>query len=72
LVRGAKAVVLVTHDMEWVTEYCNRALLLERGQVIVEGSPSSVVETHLERMAEAAAQREAEALAAGLDPRAQH
>ena len=31
IVKAAKAVVLVTHDMDWVTEYCNRALLIERG-----------------------------------------
>ena len=68
LVRAAKAVVLVTHDMEWVTEYCNRALLLEAGEVIMEGQPSEVVEAHLERMARAKADREAAAKAAGLDP----
>ena len=33
LVKAAKGIVLVTHDMNWVTEYCNRALLLERGNV---------------------------------------
>ena len=27
IVSAAKAVVLVTHDMNWVTEYCNRAIL---------------------------------------------
>ncbi|MFI5255064.1 MAG: ABC transporter ATP-binding protein [Candidatus Limnocylindrales bacterium] len=70
LVRAAKAVVLVTHDMEWVTEYCNRAMLIEKGQIIVEGAPAEVVATHLERTAEAAARREAEMRAAGLDPRA--
>ena len=26
LVKAAKGIVLVTHDMNWVTEYCNRAL----------------------------------------------
>ncbi len=31
LVRGAKGIVLVTHDMNWVTEFCNRAILLETG-----------------------------------------
>ena len=31
LVREAKAIVLVTHDMNWVTEYCNRAMLIEKG-----------------------------------------
>jgi ABC-type polysaccharide/polyol phosphate transport system ATPase subunit len=70
LVRAAKGVVLVTHDMEWVTEYCNRAILLEKGGVILEGNPEEVVELHLERTRAAAAARQAEALAKGLDPAA--
>jgi ABC-2 type transport system ATP-binding protein len=69
LVRAAKGVVLVTHDMEWVREYCNRALLLEKGQVISEGKPNDVVELHLQRTAEAAALREEAARQKGLDPR---
>ena len=62
--------VLVTHDMEWVTEYCNRALLLEHGRVVLEGAPDEVVKLHLDRTAEEAAARQAAALAAGLDPAA--
>jgi ABC-type polysaccharide/polyol phosphate transport system ATPase subunit len=69
LVRGARAVVLVTHDMNWVEEYCNRAILIEQGEVVVEGAPAEVVALHLERTAEARASREAMARAAGLDPR---
>ena len=46
LVRSAKAIVLVTHDMAWVTEYCNRAILLERGHVVAEGDPEDVVSTY--------------------------
>ena len=48
LVRAAKAIVLVTHDMAWVTEYCNRAILLEHGRVASEGEPAEVVEMHRE------------------------
>jgi ABC-2 type transport system ATP-binding protein len=69
IVRAAKAVVLVTHDMNWVEEYCNRAILLERGSLIVEGEPAEVVRVHLERTAQARADKEATAAAAGLDPR---
>jgi ABC-2 type transport system ATP-binding protein len=68
LVKSAKAVVLVTHDMEWVTEYCNRALLLEKGQIILEGAPEKVVALHLERTEEETARRQEAARAAGLDP----
>lgn len=68
LVRSAKAVVLVTHDMNWVEEYCNRAILLERGRVVIEDTPSVVVKTHLERVAAAREARHAAAAAAGIDP----
>jgi ABC-2 type transport system ATP-binding protein len=68
LVRGAKGVVLVTHDMDWVREYCNRAILLEKGQVIREGDPDEVTALHLERTAEEAARRAEAAVLKGLDP----
>jgi ABC-type polysaccharide/polyol phosphate transport system ATPase subunit len=69
LVRAAKAVVLVTHDMNWVTEYCNRAILIEKGRIVVEGEPEEVVRAHQEHMAAEKARKEAAALAARLDPR---
>ncbi len=62
LVREAKAIVLVTHDMNWVTEYCNRAMLLERGQIVLEGTPAEVVKEHQER----SARRRAEAAQKGV------
>jgi ABC-type polysaccharide/polyol phosphate transport system ATPase subunit len=46
LVKAAKAIVLVTHDMNWVTEFCNRAMLIEHGQVVLEGDPAEVVALH--------------------------
>ncbi|HET7829967.1 MAG TPA: ABC transporter ATP-binding protein [Candidatus Limnocylindrales bacterium] len=52
LVGGAKAIVLVTHDMSWVTEYCTRALLIEKGRIVLMGAPEEVVAVHRERMAE--------------------
>jgi ABC-type polysaccharide/polyol phosphate transport system ATPase subunit len=51
LVRAAKAIMLVTHDMNWVTEYCNRAILLEKGRIELQGPPEEVVAVHKERMA---------------------
>ena len=68
IVRAAKAVVLVTHDMNWVTEYCNRAILIESGAVIMEGEPADVVELHRVHTEEARAAKMAAAKAAGLDP----
>jgi ABC-type polysaccharide/polyol phosphate transport system ATPase subunit len=66
LVNSAKAVVLVTHDMGWVTEYCNRALLIRRGQVVIEGEPEEVVEAHRHHTEEERAARARAAEAAGL------
>jgi ABC-type polysaccharide/polyol phosphate transport system ATPase subunit len=48
LVHSAKAIVLVTHDMGWVTEFCNRAMLIEKGNVVMQGEPDEVVAVHLE------------------------
>ena len=62
LVRQARAIVLVTHDMSWVTEYCNRAILLEHGRIVAEGEPAEVVEIHREH----SERRKAEKDAAGV------
>jgi ABC-type polysaccharide/polyol phosphate transport system ATPase subunit len=69
IVSAAKAVVLVTHDMNWVTEYCNRAILIERGELVMEGEPAAVVELHRVHTEEARARSAEAATAAGLDPR---
>lgn len=53
---SARAVVLVTHDMEWVSAFCNRAMLLEQGHVVAEGLPLEIVDIH---RAHSAAAREA-------------
>jgi len=37
-------VVLVSHDLNLVSQYCDRILLLDRGQVIRLGSPEDVIE----------------------------
>ena len=61
LVRAAKGIVLVTHDMNWVTEFCNRAILLEQGQIVAEGDPAEVVAMHREHSDQVKAQKAAEA-----------
>jgi ABC-2 type transport system ATP-binding protein len=60
LTKAAKAIVLVTHDMAWVTEFCNRALLIDHGHVIMEGRPEDVVALHEERSEQARIAREQE------------
>ncbi len=59
LVKSAKGVVLVTHDMNWVMEFCNRAILLEQGRIVAEGDPAEVVAIHREHSERSKAEREA-------------
>lgn len=39
LLRRARAVILVTHNLEFVRNTCTAAILIERGQVLYQGSP---------------------------------
>jgi ABC-2 type transport system ATP-binding protein len=73
LTKAAKGIVIVTHDMNWVTEFCNRAMLLDHGRVILEGDPAEVVRVHEERSEKARIDREADlarklAAATGTQP----
>jgi len=59
LVAEAKAIVLVTHDMAWASEYCNHAILPEKGHVVAMGEPDEVVAIHQAHSAERKAAQEA-------------
>ena len=52
MVAHAKAIVLVTHDLTTVTEFCNRALLMEFGQVVYVGAPQETVDFYRDRVQE--------------------
>jgi len=52
LMDQAKAIVLVTHDLNSVAEFCTRAVLLEQGQLIYEGTPSDTVDLYRQRAEE--------------------
>ncbi len=41
-----KTVLLVTHDMGSVIKYCDRAILLNRGKKLAEGSPKEIVDLY--------------------------
>ncbi len=40
---GGTTVVLVTHDVEEAERLCDRIVVLDRGQVVAEGTPASIV-----------------------------
>ena len=60
LVEAARGIVLVTHDMRWVSEFCNKAMLMEKGHIIAEGTPADVVALHVANSAKVRAARDAE------------
>jgi ABC-type polysaccharide/polyol phosphate transport system ATPase subunit len=45
---AGKTVVLVSHDMEMVLRLCDRAMLVERGGIDMEGNPADVVRRYFE------------------------
>jgi ABC-2 type transport system ATP-binding protein len=47
LIRDGYTVVMVSHDVETVTRFCSRALLLEGGRVSIEGDGNTVAEEYL-------------------------
>ena len=50
MIGRAKAIVLVTHDLTTVTEFCNRALLMEYGKILYQGTPQETVAFYRERV----------------------
>ena len=46
VLQTAKAVVMVTHDMSWITAFCNRAILMEKGQIVADGDPEEIADMH--------------------------
>ena len=48
LTAAGHTVILVSHDPQIISTYCHRALLLERGRVLVEGTGAEVVAKYLE------------------------
>ena len=41
-IKGKQTVILVTHDMNNITKFCNRAILIEKGEVKLDGKPEKV------------------------------
>ena len=44
---GNQTVVLVTHSMENVRQFCDRAIMIEDGKIVADGDPKEVSEKYL-------------------------
>ncbi|MBI2821285.1 MAG: ABC transporter ATP-binding protein [Acidobacteria bacterium] len=46
--RSGKTILFVSHDLQAITRFCDRTVLLDQGQVVQEGEPITVVQKYLE------------------------
>ena len=44
---GNQTVILVTHSMENVTKYCDRAILIDDGKIKDQGNPKKIANEYL-------------------------
>lgn len=50
VIDNAKIMVFVTHDLATMQDVCNRAILLNKGDLLMDGDPKDVVDKYLEIM----------------------
>ena len=48
MMKSAKILVLVTHSMESAIKFCNKAILLKKGEILKMGEPQEVVDYYLQ------------------------
>jgi ABC-2 type transport system ATP-binding protein len=46
LKKNKRTVVLVTHDMGAVRQYCDRAIMIEKSRIVKEGSPEKIAQAY--------------------------
>lgn len=46
--KDKRTVVFISHDMESIREYCDRAILINDGKILSEGKPNSVANDYLQ------------------------
>jgi ABC-type polysaccharide/polyol phosphate transport system ATPase subunit len=44
--RAGKTILFVTHSMTQVLKYCDRAILLEHGKLVMDDTPTKVIELY--------------------------
>lgn len=47
LMDKAKLMVFVTHDLTTMQDVCNRAILMEHGEIVIDGAPKDAVHAYL-------------------------
>ncbi|MDK3155369.1 ABC transporter ATP-binding protein [Kamptonema cortianum] len=47
--RSGRTVIFVSHSMDVIRKLCSRAILLEKGRICADGTPTEVISTYLSR-----------------------
>ena len=47
VIRSGATVLFVSHNLKTVTEFCQRCLLLDRGRMVMTGSPTEVIQSYM-------------------------
>lgn len=50
LIYSSKILLLVSHDLGTIQEFCNRAIWVSKGQVVADGTPEEVVKCYLDNV----------------------
>jgi len=48
--KEGRTIVLVSHDMNLVTEFCENALFLSKGEIVASGNTKDVVKEYIRRV----------------------
>lgn len=46
--KGEQTVILVTHSMENVEKFCDRAIMIDNGEIVADGDPKTVAKKYLD------------------------
>jgi lipopolysaccharide transport system ATP-binding protein len=50
LIQSAKILVLVSHDLGSIKEFCNRVIWMDKGSIIADGKPEEVINSYLKQV----------------------
>lgn len=45
-IKGKQTVILVTHSMDNIRKFCNRAILIEKGKILLDDNPQKVAKAY--------------------------
>lgn len=49
LIGNSKLLVLVSHDLNQIREFCNRAIWIDNGAIVIDGEPDLVIDSYINK-----------------------